>query len=79
MHHVRIVSFWSASNDYGVSLEADEHICLHACILTVLGFTNTSTLAGHFVPSSRQREKRDRRDSGEDEGRVGKKERNERK
>ena len=49
------------------------------CILTVLGFTKTSTLVGHFVPSSGQRQKRDRRDSREDEGRIGKKEGNERK
>ena len=31
----------------------------------VLGFNDTSTLAGHFVSSPREREKRDRRDSRE--------------
>ena len=36
----------------------------------MLGFNNTSTLVGHFVLSPREREKRDRRDSREDE-RVG--------
>ena len=38
--------------------------------LTVLGLNDTSTLVGQFVPYSREREKRDRRDSRGDE-RVG--------
>ena len=33
----------------------------------MLGFTDTSTLVGHFVLSPREREKRDRRDSRGDE------------
>ena len=33
-------------------------------MLTVLGFNDVSTLVGHFVSSPREREKRDRRDSG---------------
>ena len=33
----------------------------------MLGFNDTSTLVGHFVSSPREREKRDRRDSREDE------------
>ena len=37
------------------------------CRLVVLGFNDTSTLVGHFVSSSREREKIDRRDSREDE------------
>ena len=32
-----------------------------------VGFKDTSTLAGHFVSSPREREKRDRRDSRRDE------------
>ena len=32
------------------------------CTLIVLGFNDTSTLVGHFVSSSREREKRDRRE-----------------
>ena len=32
-----------------------------------MGFNNTSTLVGHFVSSPREREKRDKRDSTEDE------------
>ena len=35
--------------------------------LTVLGFNDMSTLVGHFVSSPREREKRERRDSGRDE------------
>ena len=35
--------------------------------LIALGFNDTSTLVGHFVSSSREREKRDRRDSRGDE------------
>ena len=35
--------------------------------MIVLGFNDTSTLVGHFVSSSREREKRDRRDSRGDE------------
>ena len=35
--------------------------------LIVFGFNDTSTLVGHFVSSPREREKRDRRDSGGDE------------
>ena len=35
--------------------------------LIVLGFNNTSTLVGHFVPSPKEREKRYRRDSRRDE------------
>ena len=38
-----------------------------------LGFNDTSTLVGHFVSSPREREKRDRRDSGRGE-KAGKKE-----
>ena len=37
------------------------------CTLIVLGLNDTSTLVGHFVSSSREREKRYRRDSREDE------------
>ena len=48
--------------------------------LIVLGFNDTPTLVGHFVSSSREREKKDRRDSSGDErdgqGRI--KNRNER-
>ena len=33
----------------------------------VLGFNGTSILAGHFLSSPREREKRDRRDSSGDE------------
>ena len=42
-------------------------------------FNDTSTLVGHFVLSPREREKRDRRDSGKDEreGQGRKKIRNE--
>ena len=32
------------------------------CTLIVLGFNNTSTLVGHFVSSSGEREKRDSRE-----------------
>ena len=35
--------------------------------LIVLGFNDTSTLVGHFVSSSRKKEKRNRRDSRRDE------------
>ena len=35
--------------------------------LIVLGFNDTSTFAGHFVSSPREREKSDRRDSRRDE------------
>ena len=35
--------------------------------LIMLGFNNTSALVGHFVPSPREREKRDRRDNRGDE------------
>ena len=47
--------------------------------LIVLGFNDTSTLVGHFVSSLREREKRDRRDSRQDEreGRGRKRNRNE--
>ena len=40
----------------------------------MLGFDDTSTLAGHFVSSPREREKRYRRDSRRDE-REGQEER----
>ena len=40
--------------------------------LMVLGFNDTSTLVGHFVPSPREREKRDRRDIKERDGEKGK-------
>ena len=40
----------------------------------MLGFNDTSTLVGHFVLSPREKEKRDRRDSGRDERETGKKE-----
>ena len=39
--------------------------------LIVLGFNNTSTLVGHFVPSPREREKRYRRESRGDDEREG--------
>ena len=42
--------------------------------LITMGFNDTSTLAGHFVSSPREREKRDRRDSRRDE-REGQEER----
>ena len=47
--------------------------------LTVLEFNDMSTLVGHFVSSSREREKRDKRDSGGDEkeGQGRKRNRNE--
>ena len=47
----------------------------------MLGFKDTSTLVGHFVLSSREREKRDRRDSRGDEreGQGRKRNRNESK
>ena len=65
---IRSVSIWSTSNDYGVSLEADEHIYIHVHYMyIVLGFNDTSTLVDHFVSSSREREKRDSIDSREDE------------
>ena len=42
--------------------------------LIVLGFNDTSTLEGHFVSSSREREKRDRRESrGDERGGQGRK------
>ena len=41
--------------------------CMKTYVMIVLGFNNTSTLAGHFVSSPRKREKRDRRDSRGDE------------
>ena len=42
-------------------------ICMN---LIVLGFSDTSTLVGHFVSSPREREKRDRkRDEREGQGR----------
>ena len=49
------------------------------CLLIVLGFNDTSTLVGHFVSSPREREKRDRKDSGGDkrEGQGRKRNRNE--
>ena len=37
------------------------------CTLIVFEFNDTSTLVGHFVSSSREREKRDSRDRREDE------------
>ena len=45
----------------------------------MLGFTDTSTLEGHFVSSPREREKRDRRESRGDEreGQGRKRNRNE--
>ena len=45
----------------------------------MLGFTDTSTLVGHFVSYPRKREKRDRRDSrgNEREGQERKRNRNE--
>ena len=43
--------------------------------LTELGFNDKSILVGHFVPSPREREKTDRRDSRGD-GREGQGERN---
>ena len=46
-----------------------KHYVSHA-----LGFNDISTLAGHFVSSPREREKRDRRDSRRDE-REGQEER----
>ena len=47
--------------------------------LIMLRFNDTSTLVGHFVSSSREREKRDRRDSRRDEreGQGRKRNRNE--
>ena len=33
----------------------------------MLGFNDTSAIVGHFMSSPREREKRDRRDSGRDE------------
>ena len=47
--------------------------------LTALGFNDTSTLVGHFVSSTRERKKRDRRDSRGDErkGQGRKRNRNE--
>ena len=47
--------------------------------LIVLGFNDTSTLEGHFVSSTREREKRDRRESRGDEreGQGRKRNRNE--
>ena len=51
-------------------------------VIDCVGFIDTSTLAGHFVSSSREREKKDRRDTSsigderEEQGR--KKNRNER-
>ena len=47
--------------------------------LIELGFNDMSTLVGHFVPSPREREKRDRRDSRGDErmGQGRKRNRNE--
>ena len=39
-------------------------------VIVVLGFNHMSTLVGHFVPSRREREKRDsRRDEREGQGR----------
>ena len=38
-----------------------------ACTLIVLVINGSSTLVGHFMSSPRKREKRDRRDSREDE------------
>ena len=35
--------------------------------LIVLGYNDTSTLVGHFLSSPRERDMRDRRDSGGDE------------
>ena len=45
----------------------------------MMGFSNTSTIVGHFVSSPRAREKNDRRDSrgGEREGQVKQRNRNE--
>ena len=34
-----------------------------------VGFNDTSTLVGHFVPCLREREKRDRRDERQEQGR----------
>ena len=45
-------------------------------ILNVLGFNDTSTLVGHFVSSSREREKRDSR-RGEREGQGRKRDKSE--
>ena len=42
-------------------------LLLQALLLIVLGFNDMSTLVGHFVSSTRTREKRDRRDSRGDE------------
>ena len=58
--------FGAPKNDYGVSLQADEHksTCMYkctTCTLVVLGFNDTSTLVGYFVSSSWEREKRDTR------------------
>ena len=56
-----------------------EHLFFTSPDLIVLGLNDTSTLVGHFVSSPREREKRDRRDSGRDEreGQGRKRNRNE--
>ena len=45
-----------------------EHVKFH---FTVLGFNHTSTLVHYFVSSPREREKKDRRDKREGQGRKG--------
>ena len=54
-------------------------MCVPLAKLIVLGFNDMSTLVGYFVSSPREREKRDRRDSGRDEreGQVRKENRDE--
>ena len=42
--------------------------------LIELGFNDTSTFLGHFVLSPREREKRDRRDRGDEREGQGRKE-----
>ena len=50
-------------------MNISDYMCT-ICKLVVLGFNDTSILVGHFVSSSGEREKRDRR-SIRDEGRAG--------
>ena len=76
-----LISFCNAEELSGNIIVQKLFLTLIFPFLIVLGFNNTSTLVGHFVLSSREREMRDRRYSRGDEreGQGRKRNRNESK
>ena len=82
--HIILYSKTNDSNANGMFTVANlncflshKKILLIAKGLIVLGFTYTSTLVGHFVSSSREREKREDSRGDEREGQGRKRNRNE--